>query len=150
LLAFSDDCRQQPTKHGVTAPPPSFPPVTACHGWMTVRRDTLPRIDPRIWREVDEQVDWHWAIVYDFIPAELEDVAVRQAHLDFFYAVGFTLEAYKFDNWRAGRLVDFGDVCSPLTRGWTPPYAPGDARARLNTSGSVRPTVRQNTLMTRP
>ncbi|KAL7626477.1 hypothetical protein AAE478_003249 [Parahypoxylon ruwenzoriense] len=147
LLAFSDEQRHRSAEHGSPGFPLIFPSITACHGWMTVRRDKLPRLDPPVWKEIDEQLDWHWAIVYDFVPEEEQDIAVGQTHLDFFYATGLTLEAYKSDNWRAGRLVDFGDVCSPFTRGWTPPFAPCDAKTWFSTPGSVRPAVSKHMII---
>ncbi|KAK3936886.1 hypothetical protein QBC46DRAFT_366585 [Diplogelasinospora grovesii] len=138
LLAFGDERRHQSTEQDNLdnkAPPPPFPPITACHGWMTVRRDDLPQIDPLVWKEIDEQLDWHWAITSRI------RIAAGQAHLDFFYATSSSLEAY------GGRLVDFADVCSPFTRGWAPPFASRDARKWFSTLESAHPAIRKNTII---
>ncbi|KAH9909791.1 hypothetical protein F4778DRAFT_789104 [Xylariomycetidae sp. FL2044] len=120
LHAFSDEGRQSPrtsTRHQLTGPPP-FPPLPACYGWMKIPRESLPRLDRPVWKEVDDDLDWHWAIVYELVPGATQDLAVGQMHLDFFYAIGFAMEAYKPDNWHGGRLVDLNDICSPFCRGW--------------------------------
>ena len=56
--------------------------------------------------------------MYEPVPGAPQDFAVGQAHLDFFYAMAFAMEAYKPDNWRGGRLVDFNDVSAPFSKGW--------------------------------
>lgn len=121
LYAFSDAARrpQRGTARQDGTPPPSFPALPKCYGWMRVKRDTLFELDPPVWEQVNEDVDWRWAIVYEFVPATPQDLAVGPAHLDFFYAVSFTLEPYKPDNWHGGRLVDHDDICSPFTYGWS-------------------------------
>jgi hypothetical protein len=123
LRAFSDEARYlsaDPTAHDddPTKPPPPFPPLPVCYGWTKVRRDELPRLDPPVREEMDERVDWRWAIIYEFVPGKPQDPAVGQCHLDFFYALGFALEAYKPDNWHGGRLIDLNDICSPFSGGW--------------------------------
>lgn len=63
--SFSDEGRQSlrlASRQGVTDPPP-FPPLPTCHGWMRVQRDQLPLLYPPVRHEVDDSVDWHWAIV---------------------------------------------------------------------------------------
>ncbi|KAK3309283.1 uncharacterized protein B0T15DRAFT_376043, partial [Chaetomium strumarium] len=125
LRSFSDEARRSPPSTDSTPPPddsiplPPFPPLPACYGWTAVPRDETPYLNPPVSDLVDWEVDWHWAIVYELVPGAPQDIQVGQAHLDFFYAVGFAMEAYKPDNWRGGRLVDFNDVCSPFTIGWT-------------------------------
>lgn len=97
---------------------PPVPALTECYGWTTVRRDAIPRVSPPVSDYVDADIDWHWALVYELVPGAPQDLAVGQAHLDFFYAMGFAMEAYKPDNWRGGRLVDFNDVSAPFSTGW--------------------------------
>lgn len=117
LYAFSDDARHSPhIEDGM--PPPPFLPLPECYGWMRVKRHELPKLEPPIWEEVDEHVDWHWAIIYELVPRAKQDLAVGQSHLDFFYEVGLVLEAYKPDNWHGGRLLDYNDICSVFSRGW--------------------------------
>jgi len=85
------------------------------------QRDALPELDlPVCGKKVDEDFDWHCAIVYEFVSRASQDIVVGQAHLDFFYAIGFALEPYKPDNWQGGRLINFNDLCSPhhLARTW--------------------------------
>lgn len=124
LRAFSDEARQQSTEattaavHNPIQPSPPFPPLPACYGWTKVRRDELSRLRPLVWEEVDEQVDWHWAIIYEFVPGKPQDLAIGQSHLDFFYALGFALEAYRPDNWHGSRLIDLNDICSPFSDAW--------------------------------
>lgn len=67
-------------------------------------------------------MDWHWAIVYEFVPGQPQDVDVGQKYMNFFYALGFAMEAYKPDSWRDGRLVDMNAVCSVFTKGWSRSY----------------------------
>ena len=65
--------------------PPSHPSrlVTACHGWVTIKRDDISQVMPPAWNDVDPEVDWHWAIVYEFVPSEEQDIEIGQAHLVF-------------------------------------------------------------------
>lgn len=85
---------------------------------MRVKRDALPELDPPVWKTVNEDLDWHCVIVYEFVPGASPDIVVGQAHLDFFYAIGFALEAYKPDNWHGGSLIDFNDLSSPFSTDW--------------------------------
>jgi hypothetical protein len=116
--------RRSPRLHGpdTTArgpiPLPDFPAQPESYGWTTIRRDDIPDLGPGVSDIVDGEVDWHWAIVYEYVPGAAQDLEVAQAHLDFFYALGFSMEAYKPDNWHGGRLVDFSDISSPFTVGW--------------------------------
>ncbi|KAK3939768.1 hypothetical protein QBC46DRAFT_408948 [Diplogelasinospora grovesii] len=87
---------------------------------MRVKRNKLPVLDPPVWEEVDQDFDWQWAIVYEFVQGTKQDMKVAQTHLDFFYATGFAMEAFKQDNWHGGRLIDMNDVCSPFAKGWYP------------------------------
>lgn len=84
---------------------------------MKIPRDDIPVLSPAVSEIVDEGVGWHWAIVYEFVPGQVQGVEVGQKHLDFFYAMGFAMGTYKPDNWRGGRLVDLNDVCSVFTKG---------------------------------
>ncbi|AEO65303.1 uncharacterized protein THITE_2112159 [Thermothielavioides terrestris NRRL 8126] len=139
LRGFSDEARDSPRP---TRPPddpipmPPVPALTECYGWTTVRRDAIPRVSPPVSDYVDADIDWHWALVYELVPGAPQDLAVGQAHLDFFYAMGFAMEAYKPDNWRGGRLVDFNDVSAPFSTGWRlSAVAVRDARAWFWTLG---------------
>lgn len=114
---FSDEGRQKSSHHGLADPPP-FPPLPTCYGWMQIQRDQLPLLDHPVWYDIDGSVDWHWAIVFEFVPGAIQDFGIGQLHLDFFYTVGFALEAYKPDNWHGGRLIDYNDIFSPFTKGW--------------------------------
>ncbi|KAI3334826.1 hypothetical protein F4824DRAFT_467366 [Ustulina deusta] len=120
LYSFSDEgCQslQTSARQGLTDPPP-FPPLPTCFGWLQIQRDQLPLLKPPVRHEVDDSLNWHWAIVYEFVPGATQDLVVGQLHLDFFYAIGFVLEAYKPDNWHGGRLIDYNDICSPFSKGW--------------------------------
>lgn len=75
LYAFSDDARHSPRiEDGM--PPPPFPPLPECYGWMRVKRHELPKLEPPIWEEVDEHVDWHWALIYELVPRAKQDLAI--------------------------------------------------------------------------
>ncbi|KAJ8126183.1 hypothetical protein O1611_g7455 [Lasiodiplodia mahajangana] len=118
LYSFSDEGRQSlktSTRQDLTDPPP-FPPLPICYGWMRIQRDRVPRLDPPVRHEVDDSLDWHWALVYEFVPGAKQDLVIGQLHLDFFYAIGFALEAYKPDNWQAGTLQEYASV--KLTSGF--------------------------------
>ncbi|KAH7146194.1 hypothetical protein EDB81DRAFT_842429 [Dactylonectria macrodidyma] len=120
ICAFSDEARQSPrtgAKHSHWVYPPPFPPVPNCYGWTTIHRDQIPFINPPV-RSVVDDVDWHWAIVYELVPAGAQDISIGQLHLDFFYAVGLALGPYKCDNWHGGRLVDLNDIRTPYGIGW--------------------------------
>ncbi|KAI1167420.1 hypothetical protein F5B18DRAFT_601738 [Nemania serpens] len=121
LYSFSDEGRrscQTSTSQRLTDLPPPFPPLPTCYGWMKIQQDQLPLLDRPVRHEVDGSLDWHWAIVFEFVPGAIQDPVVGQIHLDFFYAIGFALEAYKPDNWHGGRLIDCNDICSPFSIGW--------------------------------
>ena len=121
LYAFSDEGRRSSPKTTIphnSIQPVRFPPLPACYGWTIVRQDELPLLHPPVYEEVDERFDWHWAIIYEVVPKTAQNTEIGQSHLDFFYAMGFALEAYKPDNWHGGRLIDFNDICSPLSQGW--------------------------------
>lgn len=123
LYAFSDEAKcstpSSPSPED-TIPLPPFPPLPICYGWTAVDRDDIPHLDPPVPNDVYNEVNWHWALVYELVPGARQHLEVGQAHLDFFYAVGFAMEPYKPDNWHGGRLIDINDVCSPLTPGWSP------------------------------
>jgi hypothetical protein len=122
LRSFSDEARDSTVPTPLREDPiplPDFPALPECYGWTTIRRDDIPDLSPGVSDIVDGEVDWHWAIIYEYVPGAAQDLEVAQAHLDFFYALGFSMEAYKPDNWRGGRLVDFNDISSPFTVGWT-------------------------------
>ncbi|KAK5637586.1 hypothetical protein RRF57_013301 [Xylaria bambusicola] len=100
LYSFSDESRrssQPSTRQDLTDPLP-FPPLPTCYGWMQIQRDQLPLLDPPVWHEVDGSLGWHWAIVFELVPGAPQDLNIGQFHLEFFYAIGFALEAYKPDN----------------------------------------------------
>ncbi|KAH6972620.1 hypothetical protein EDB80DRAFT_743580 [Ilyonectria destructans] len=117
LRAFSDEARQSSetrAKRPDRVPP--FPSLPKCYGWTTVRRDELLPI-PVV--GVVDDVDWHWAIIYEFVPRTKQDTNIGQCHLDFFHAIGFALGPYKCDNWHGGRLIDLNDIRTPYGIGWT-------------------------------
>lgn len=133
LYAFSDEAKAStrsipPPEDPIPLPP--FPPLPLCYGWTAVHRDDIPQLDPPISKDVDNTVDWHWALVYELVPGARQNLEVGQTHLDFFYAVGFAMEQYKPDNWHGGRLIDLNDVCSPLNISWSPTdVVPRDAKS---------------------
>lgn len=114
LRAFSDEARLSPMQYHRPISPPPFTNITACYGWMKIKRDDIPCLRPPVWNDVDGDVDCHWAIIYEFVPPTEQDVKSGQAHLDFFYLTGFSLEPYRYINCRGGRLVDFGDLAVPI------------------------------------
>lgn len=121
LSAFSTESRGENIFQGLceTVALSSIPALTTCHGWMKVPAATLPSsLAP------DPILDVY-AIIYDFVPplplSSKIDTAVVQAQLDFFYIIGFSIEALKADNWVGkGLLVDFCDILSPLNNFWYP------------------------------
>ena len=120
FFALSDEARPRSRPRTASQnrmPPPPFPSLPRCYGWIKIDWREIPKLDPPVRMPVDE-VDWHWAIVYEYVPGQVQDNAVGQAHLDFFRAVGFSLGSYKPDNWHGGRLIDMNDIYSPFTRGW--------------------------------
>ncbi|KAK3689230.1 hypothetical protein B0T22DRAFT_536202 [Podospora appendiculata] len=96
LRGFSDEARDSPLSTRLPDDPIPIPPS----------------------RTMSTRTDWHWALVYELVPGAPQDLAVGQAHLDFFYAMAFAIEAHKPDNWRGGRLVGFSDVSAPFSTGW--------------------------------
>ncbi|KAI1439169.1 hypothetical protein GGR50DRAFT_690523 [Xylaria sp. CBS 124048] len=121
LYSFSDEGRRSSrmsTRRELTDAPP-FPPLPTCYGWMKVKRSRVPQLYPPLRREMDYNLNWHWALVYELVPGATQDLAIGQLHLDFFHAVGFDMHPYKPDNWHGGRLVDYTDICSPLNTCWS-------------------------------
>jgi hypothetical protein len=131
LSAFSTESRGENIFQGLceTVALSSIPALTTCHGWMTVPAATLPSLglDP---------ISDVYAIIYDFIPPSPSSKigpAVVQAQLDFFYIIGFSIEALKADNWVGkGLLVDFCDILSPLNNFWYPSAYGEDAMFSLS------------------
>ncbi|KAK6846024.1 hypothetical protein PG987_001212 [Apiospora arundinis] len=90
-----------------------------CYGWTTIKRESLEKLpDFHMDEYVDPDVDFHYALVYDYKPKRKTLDASMQDHLDFFYYAGFTLRPYREENWRAGTLVDMNDVASPFGPWW--------------------------------
>ncbi|KAI1174874.1 hypothetical protein F4777DRAFT_579612 [Nemania sp. FL0916] len=124
LYSFSDESRQSAqtsTRQGVTDAPP-FPPLPKCFGWMRIQRDQVPHVRPHVEGLVNDDVDWHWATIYEFVPGRTQDLVVGQAHLDFFYAMGFSVQPYKPNNWHGGRLVDCNDISTAVSGAWHPTF----------------------------
>ena len=99
MLAFSNETRQSPQEgiaDGLIISTP-FPPLPSCYGWLRISQDELPRLDPPTRLERYEHLGCHWAIVYEYVPEKEQNLAIGQNHLDFFYTIGFALEAYKPD-----------------------------------------------------
>ena len=119
LYAFSNEGRHSPraSRPGRTPPPP-FPSLPECYGWIRVKRADIPEVQPAPEATVDEHLDWHWGIVYEFVPGAKQDLVVGQAHLDFFHAVGISMHFYKCDNWHGGRLVDMSDLYTVFCWNW--------------------------------
>ncbi|KAG7287027.1 hypothetical protein NEMBOFW57_006527 [Staphylotrichum longicolle] len=132
LRGFSDEVRDSPVIPPLPEDPirmPDFPPLPACYGWTTVHRDEIPHLVPAASDHVDGELGWHWAIVYELVPGAPQDLAVGQAHLDFFYAMGFAMQGYNPDNWRGGRLIDMNDLSASFSTGWRrPSIIPRDAK----------------------
>lgn len=132
LRGFSDETRDSPAIPPLPEDPirmPDFPPLPACYGWTTVHQDKIPHLIPAASDYVDDELDWHWAIVYELVPGAPQDLAVGQAHLDFFYAMRFAVQGYNPENWHGGRLIDMNDVSAPFTTGWRrPSITPRDAK----------------------
>lgn len=142
LCAFSDEARQLPgteVQHPDRVQPPPFPPLPKCYGWTTIRRDEFPSIRIPVGGIVDD-VDWHWAIIYEFVLEKDQDTDIGQRHLSFFHSVGFALGPYKFDNWHGGRLIDLNDIRTPYGIGWMKSSVRHrDAKTWFSTLGPSQP-----------
>jgi len=94
--------------------------INRCYGWMRIRKDQLPQdfgitlkyAKPYFYKNTD----YYYALVYEYVsPARDQeiDLSITETNLQFFRRAGFTIPR-KWDNWLQGRLVDFGDLTSPL------------------------------------
>jgi hypothetical protein len=129
LQQFSEGHRKQDFEEPVEMN--SGASINRCYGWVRIKKDQLPqdfgltlkRAKPYFYKSTD----YYYAIVYEYVsPARDQeiDLGITQANLQFFRRAGFTI-LRKWDNWHQGRLVDFGDLTSPLeyfekVRGLTP------------------------------
>ncbi|EJT69370.1 hypothetical protein GGTG_12989 [Gaeumannomyces tritici R3-111a-1] len=65
FYAFSDAPRR--SQYGPAGqdakPPPPFPALPGCYGWMRVKRGSFLKLKPPVWEcgEANEDVDWHCA-----------------------------------------------------------------------------------------
>ncbi|EGX95887.1 hypothetical protein CCM_00541 [Cordyceps militaris CM01] len=132
VYAFTDEGRSRPVRYDDPQPMPAFPDITRCYGWLKLRRRDIPRQFERLrWteivgRDVDPNVDYQYALVYDYVDdAKImsdQDVAEMQSQLDFFHLTGFSIHGYQARNWRRGRLVDFNEIVFCDRRlGWNEP-----------------------------
>jgi hypothetical protein len=111
---------------------PPFPELPLCYGWTLFETRRLPRLAQEFLKlsYAPSQV---FAIVYELVEGIEQDIEVGQRHLDFFYATGFAMEAYKRDDWRGGRLVDHGCVRPRISPFWTSSdWRPRDASKWFN------------------
>ncbi|KAH7019686.1 hypothetical protein EDB80DRAFT_759811 [Ilyonectria destructans] len=92
-----------------------------------------------------DDVDWHWAIIYEFVPGKDQDTDIGQRHLSFFHSVGFALGPYKCDNWHGGRLIDLNDIRTPYGIGWMKSSVRHrDAKTWFSTLGPKKAGRRRN------
>ncbi|KAB5583515.1 hypothetical protein GE09DRAFT_1079192 [Coniochaeta sp. 2T2.1] len=120
LKAFSDEARLSSStelpKSSVPSPP--VPRITGCYGWTKIEQRKIPGVHPPVGpppgAAIDTESGWSWALVFELVPGEKQDIAVGQSHLEFFYWTGFAMEPYRLENWRGGRLVDFSDLSTCL------------------------------------
>jgi hypothetical protein len=126
IRAFSDEFRQRESQINRDAdeglnlrPPPPFPALPICYGWTKLSLDEIKLLPS--WLSRDLHPDGSgcvFGIIYEYIPAQMQDLDIGQVHLDFFYAVGFIVHPYRPDDWHGGRLIDISDVWSVFGRSW--------------------------------
>jgi hypothetical protein len=58
--------------------------------------------------EVDNSLDWCWAVVYGIVPGATEDLVIAWAHLDFFYAIMVYLKSHTSPT--VGTEEDLNDI----------------------------------------
>jgi len=119
MRAFSDGGRTHPKcafEDAVPMPPADT--IVRCHGWLKIPRDSLPP-DFHYARAIGypayyEETSHYFALVYDYVPRSSRFCYAMQENIDFFYYAGFTYWNRHPNNWRSGKLVDFGDLASPF------------------------------------
>jgi len=108
LWLFSDEGRASNADLKDPVPMSADCQVTRCYGWIKIN-----------WKDMPFGYGWnrqdYYAIVYEYVPAtEVIDLDITTSNVRFFQHAGFVLDVKKLDNWRQGKLVDFGDICSPF------------------------------------
>ncbi|RSL75127.1 hypothetical protein BHE90_017040 [Fusarium euwallaceae] len=122
LYCFSEEGQRSPPEFESSTPMCSADYINRCHGWLKLDKKNWPKNYHQCeWRGrpySPEEADYRWAIVYDYVSSKVKehDLNVTQANIDFFYLTGFEFAYCKPDNWRQGKLVDFGDLYSPFKR----------------------------------
>jgi len=120
MRCFSEEGQKDPIIFEDPIPMPSADTIVRCYGWVKVPREVLPRdfedARHRGGPSYYEDTSHYYALVYEYVsrsPRDRENF-VLQENIDFFYYAGFSYLMREKDNWRGGKLVDFGDVLSPL------------------------------------
>ncbi|TWU70512.1 hypothetical protein ED733_000242 [Metarhizium rileyi] len=138
LLAFSNEARQHnmgKQSHNLLSIDEigKIPRVRQCHGWLKVTGKELrdhwvrsscrefeppPILVDKVVRSIDN-TELYTAVVYEFIEETHNDHDVVHSVLDFFWRAGFShAQSPKEENWKAGVLVDWSDIASPVSYGW--------------------------------
>ncbi|OAA37387.1 hypothetical protein NOR_07086 [Metarhizium rileyi] len=138
LLAFSNEARQHnmgKQSHNLLSIDEigKIPRVRQCHGWLKVTGKELrdhwvrsscrefeppPILVDKVVRSIDN-AEVYTAVVYEFIEETHNDHDVVHSVLDFFWRAGFShAQSPKEENWKAGVLVDWSDIASPVSYGW--------------------------------
>ena len=122
MYSFSKDADAKPPEFDNAVPCPPFPTMTRCYGWVKILSANLPR-SFHFYCDIEQPYDYEdlgfqYAIVYEYVRQTwVQDLEIAQAQMDFFYLTGFlSIQSPKDDNWRQGRLVDFGDLTLPWWR----------------------------------
>ncbi|OAA54280.1 hypothetical protein SPI_08899 [Niveomyces insectorum RCEF 264] len=108
----------------------SVPPLVRCYGWLPfgskdIRK--MPRqIQPYAYERKGVTVrrlrdsEEHVAIVYEYVPGDKNTIEDVDQAIFFFHCVGFHMNAFTHErNWREGKLIDYSDLMSPFSVGWS-------------------------------
>lgn len=151
LYAFSDDGRQKPP---VKACPDSLvvssiPRFRKCFGWLKISGRYLKNLDcvalapPTLTiQEVQRGIlpdQEYFAIIYEYIPENGNDLAAVQSQIDFLWRAGFNFAPTPLrDNWKDSVLVDLSEIECPWQLGWSSAFysrGPRTAERELRDTG---------------
>lgn len=82
----------------------------------------------------------YFAIVYEYVPENDNDLAAVQSQLDFLWRAGFNLAPTPLpDNWKGSVLVDLSEIECPWQLGWSSAFysrGPRTAERELRDTGT--------------
>ncbi|KAK4241302.1 hypothetical protein C8A03DRAFT_12407 [Achaetomium macrosporum] len=132
LYCFCDDGRRNPPVEAgpATLAVSSVPRFRKCYRWLKISGRDLKELDrgtlappiltiAEVQREILPDQEY-FAIVYEYIPENGNDLAAVQSQIDFLCRTGFNFAPTPLrDNWKDSVLVDLSEIECPWQLGWS-------------------------------